>query len=69
MMEARPAVVTIADNVRAQHQLLTEVFDVQRLYSTVLGFTDLDACFRGAWIDEFSRAKAAGLYAEAVTWL
>ena len=28
---AWPALVTVADNVRAQHRLLTEVFDVQRV--------------------------------------
>ncbi|MBW4042943.1 MAG: alpha/beta fold hydrolase [Acidobacteria bacterium] len=35
---AWPAVVTVADNVRAQHRLLTEVFDVQRV-AAVYGFS------------------------------
>ena len=158
---AWPEVVTVADNVRAQHRLLTEVFDVQRiqaaygfsmgagqayhwaamypelveraivvcgsartsvhnqvflrgllrileaapehlgggrfasepvaakrafgevyagwglsqdfyragLYSTVLGFADLDSFLQAEWVDSFARSKAADLYAQATTWL
>jgi homoserine O-acetyltransferase len=158
---AWPAVVTVADNVRAQHRLLTEVFDVQRvvaaygfsmgagqayhwaalypelveravvvcgsartavhnqvflrgllrileaapehlgggrfaaepvaakrafaevyagwglsqdfyragLYSSVLGFADLDAFLEKDWVEDFARSTAADLYAQASTWL
>lgn len=159
--DAWPAVVTFADNVRAQHRLLTEVFDVQQvvaaygfsmgagqayhwaalypelveraivvcgsartavhnqvflrgllrileaapehlgggrfsaepvaakrafgevyaawglsqdfyragLYTSVLGFADLDAFLQAEWVDSFAASKAADLYAQAVTWL
>jgi homoserine O-acetyltransferase/O-succinyltransferase len=158
---AWPEVVTVADNVRAQHRLLTEVFDVQRvvaaygfsmgagqayhwaalypelveraivvcgsartavhnqvflrgllrileaapehlgggrfaaepvaakrafaevyagwglsqdfyragLYSTALGYADLDEFLQTEWVDDFARSRAADLYAQATTWL
>jgi homoserine O-acetyltransferase len=158
---AWPPVVTVADNVRAQHRLLTEVFDVQRvvaaygfsmgagqayhwaalypdlveraivvcgsartsvhnqvflrgllrileaapehlgggrfsaepvaakrafgevyagwglsqdfyragLYTSVLGFADLDAFLQAEWVDSFAASRAADLYAQATTWL
>ena len=48
---------------------LSQDFYRAGLYTSVLGFADLDAFLQTEWVDVVRRSKAADLYAQAVTWL